>query len=204
MNKNVKILTTLLVFSLLTACGSSSKSNSSLSSEDRNSYSDSDFLFSDENGSEINSATESYAAESVPVFTSAHIKSETVITTTKKQTGMVINSNKNKVLYLRLDQKTKLDDGYSFSYSIDNTTSDKMTFTVTSVKCDETDITDVSDLSLIEIEGLQSACGEFTAASPLLNESSEIHIIGDWTNEAGAQIFTDFRYTFNMDLISTY
>lgn len=204
MNKNVKLITPLLVFSLLlTACGSSSKSNSSLPSEDRTNYSASDFSFSGDNSSETNSYEESSAA-ATSVSTSVAIKNEPITTTTKEQIGMVINPNKNKILYLKLDWKTKVDNGYNFSYSIDNTTSDKMTFTVTSVKCGETDITDATDLSRIELEGLQSACGEFAITSPLLNESSVFHIIGDWTNETGVQIFTDFSYTFNMDLINTY
>lgn len=205
MNKIFKCITPLLAFSLLmTACGSSSKSNSPLPSEDRNNYSASDFSFSEENSSKTNSYAESSAAETSSVSTSASVQNEPIMTSTEKQSGMVINPNKNKILYLKLDRKTKLDNGYSFCYSIDNTTSDKMIFTVTSVKCGETDITDATDLPLIEIDGLQSVCGEFTAVSPLLNESSVLRIIGDWTNEAGAQIFTDFSYTFNMDLISPY
>lgn len=197
MNKTVKLITPLLVFSLLlTACGSSSKSNNSLPSEDRTNYSASDFSFSDDNISETNSS-----AESTAVFTSTSAKTEPAMTTTEEQTGVVINTNKNKIMYLKLNEKTKLENGYKFNYSVDNKTTDKMIFTVTSVKCRETDITDTADLNTIEVESLQSASGDFTISSSLMNDGSVFYIIGNWTTESGTPLFTDFSYEFNMSLI---
>lgn len=215
MNKIIKRITSLLAFSLLlTACGSSSKSNSS-PSEERNNYSASDFSFSEEN-TESDTGTDSSAAKTSSVSTSTSAKSEPAVTSAEptitsaeqtvtsaeKHNIVAFNPQKNKLLYLNLDQKTKLDSGYSFHYYIDNTTSDKMIFTVTSVECDNTDITELADISLIEIEGLQSTEGKLTINYPQMGENSVLSIVGNWTNESGIEIFNDFSYSFDVYLIN--